>query len=66
MTVFLASVGVCRMQKEQTVKTTDLDRKTPFSDFEVTLSPSKTSNVKKASTGRFLFWGAVPSNDCPA
>lgn len=54
------------MQKEQTVKTTDLDRKTPFSDFEVTLSPSKTSNVKKASTGRFLFWGAVPSNDCPA
>ncbi|NVK18718.1 MAG: hypothetical protein HWE30_08490 [Methylocystaceae bacterium] len=54
------------MQKEQPVKTTDLENKTPFSDFEVTLSTSQTNNQEKSAKGRFLLWGDILSNDCPA
>ena len=54
------------MQKDQQVKTTEMDRVTPFSDFEVTLSAPQSTNAKKVSKGRFLFWGTVTSKDCPA
>lgn len=39
---------------------------TPFSDFEITKSSTLIGEKKTVTKGRFLFWGDVKSNDCPA
>jgi len=54
------------MKKDSKVQTSSADRKTPFYDFEITINTLRKDDHKKASKGRFLFWGDVPANDCPA
>ncbi|SCA56427.1 hypothetical protein MTBPR1_20275 [Candidatus Terasakiella magnetica] len=39
----------------------------PYSDFEVALIDNPRSKERKEiSKGRFMIWGEVKSNDCPA
>ncbi|MDV7339908.1 hypothetical protein RYZ26_09905 [Terasakiella sp. A23] len=54
------------MHKETEMKKSDLERKTPFYDFEITINAMRKDEKKQASKGRFLFWGDVPASDCPA
>ena len=38
----------------------------PFSDFEITKSSTLVGEEKSVSKGRFIFWGDVKSENCPA
>lgn len=38
----------------------------PFSDFEITKTTTLIGEEKSVSKGRFLFWGNVKSDNCPA
>ncbi|WP_167730617.1 hypothetical protein [Terasakiella sp. SH-1] len=39
----------------------------PYSDFEVSISENPfTKEKREISRGRFLIWGDVKTNDCPA
>ena len=42
------------------------DLNSPYSDFEISYSSAMVGDKKKVSKGRFLYWGKVKSNDCPA
>jgi len=39
---------------------------TLYSDFEVSVKTPIIGEKKLVSKGRFLYWGDVKSNDCPA
>ncbi len=38
----------------------------PYSDFELIQVKTSSDNKKTVTKGRFLYWGDVKSNDCPA
>lgn len=44
----------------------DGKQKAPFSEFEVTNRIKQLGREDTVTKGRFLFWGDVKSNDCPA